>query len=188
MELVGRTLDDALGEAYDKVAKFLGLPYPGGPVIDRMSVEGNAKAIAFPRAMMRSGDYNFSLSGLKTAVIRHVDKVRREGGQLPPVEDIVASFQAAALEPVVKKTIAAAQDRGLSSVVAGGGVACNSVLRAMLSSACDEAGIELVLARGALCTDNAAMVAALGAIRHAAGHSSGLDADIDPNLRLGAPL
>ena len=188
MEIVGQTLDDALGEAYDKVAKFLGLPYPGGPVIDSMSVDANARAIAFPRAMMHSGDYNSSLSGLKTAVIRHVNKVKAEGGELPPVADIVASFQAAALEPIVKKTIAAARDRGLSDVVAGGGVACNSSLRARLSRECDRAGIGLVLASGILCTDNAAMVAALGAIRHAAGHGSGLDADIHPNLRLGSPM
>jgi len=188
MLLIGQTLDDALGEAYDKVAKFLGLPYPGGPVIDRLSADANAAAIRFPRAMMHSGDFNFSLSGLKTAVIRHVNKVTCEGGELPPVADIVASFQAAALEPVVKKTVAAAQEWGLSDVVAGGGVACNSELRERLARACDEAGLRLVLTSGALCTDNGAMVAALGAIRHAAGHGSGLDADVHPNLRLGSPM
>jgi len=188
MEILGQTLDDALGEAYDKVAKFLGLSYPGGPVIDSLAREGDAGAIRFPRAMMRSGDFNFSLSGLKTAVIRHVADVEARGADLPPVADIVASFQAAALEPIVAKSIAAALDRGLSDLVAGGGVACNTALRASLRRACDEAGVRLVLAPGSLCTDNAAMVAALGAIRHAAGHTSGLDADIHPNLRLGSPM
>lgn len=188
MVLIGQTLDDALGEAYDKVAKFLGLPYPGGPVIDKLSKGADAAAIRFPRAMMGSGDFNFSLSGLKTAVIRHVDKVNSEGGELPPVADIVASFQAAALEPVVRKTVAAAEEWGLTDVVVGGGVACNSELRERLARACDKAGLRLVLSQPGLCTDNGAMVAALGAIRHAAGHRSGLDADVHPNLRFGSPM
>jgi N6-L-threonylcarbamoyladenine synthase len=188
LRILGQTLDDAVGEAYDKVAKFLGLPYPGGPVIDALAREGDPKAVAFPRAMMRSGDLDFSLSGLKTAVIRYVGKAGEEGGALPRVEDLAASFQAAALEPLVRKSVAAALQLGLSDLVIGGGVACNSSLRQQLERACDSEGINLVCTSPALCTDNAAMVAASGLLLFRAGHHSGLDADIYPNLRLGQPM
>ncbi len=185
MQVLGRTLDDALGEAYDKVAKFLGLEYPGGPIIDRLSESGNPAAIRFPRPMAASGDLNFSLSGLKTAVIRHV---RAAGAGLPPVEDVVASFQAAALEVVVNKTVTAAIDLGLRDVVLGGGVACNSGLRRMLSAACEREGLRLVFPSPALCTDNAAMVAAMGRRLYDAGRRSGLAQDVFPNLALGEPI
>jgi N6-L-threonylcarbamoyladenine synthase len=188
IEIIGQTLDDAVGEAYDKVAKFLGLGYPGGPVIDALAREGNPRAVAFPRAMLGSGDYNFSLSGLKTAVIRYVAKIEAAGGEPPPARDIAASFQAAALEVLVKKTVAAARERGLSSVVVGGGVACNTALREWLARECDEEGIELALTHGGLCTDNAAMVAAIGFMKHEAGHVWGLDTDVYPNLRLGEQI
>jgi len=188
IEIIGQTLDDAVGEAYDKVAKFLGLGYPGGPVIDSLSRQGNPRAVAFPRAMLASGDYNFSLSGLKTAVIRYVAKLEAEGAEPPPASDIAASFQAAALDVLVKKTVAAALDRGLSNVVAGGGVACNTALRDQLARECDRKGITLAYTSPALCTDNAAMVAAIGTVKYEAGHTSGLDADVYPNLRLGEPM
>ena len=142
MRIVGETRDDALGEAYDKVSTYLELGYPGGPVIDRLSLDGNPKAVSFPRPMMSSGDYNFSLSGLKTAVIRYVDGLKARGAQVPNA-DIAASFQAAALEVIVRKTVDAALDLGLYHVVAGGGVACNSALRSMLGDACESHGIEL---------------------------------------------
>lgn len=183
MELLGSTVDDALGEAYDKVAKFLGLEYPGGPVIDRLSRSGNPAAVRFPRPMANSGDLNFSLSGLKTAVIRHVKAAPRPLA----VEDIVASFQAAALEVVVKKTVSAALDRGLREIVVGGGVACNSALRSMLARACDHEGIRLACPSPVLCTDNAAMVAALGRRLFEKGRRSGLAQDVFPNLSLGRP-
>jgi tRNA N6-adenosine threonylcarbamoyltransferase len=185
MQVLGQTLDDALGEAYDKVAKFLDLGYPGGPVIDRLSVEGDARAVDFPRAMMGSGDLNFSLSGLKTAVIRHVMKT---GMGATPAPDIAASFQEAALEVVVKKTVAAALERGLREVVLGGGVACNSRLRRLLGEACEVEGLNLVFPSGDLCTDNAAMVAALGHRLFAEGFRSGLELDVFPNLRFGDPI
>lgn len=187
-EVIGQTLDDAVGEAYDKVAKFLGLSYPGGPVIDRLARKGNAGAVRFPRAMMHSGDYNFSLSGLKTAVIRYMAKLDSEGEAPPPVADIAASFQVAALEPLVRKTVAAALDRGLCDVVVGGGVACNSLLREWLASECDAEGLRLVCTSPALCTDNGAMVAAAGFLKYGAGNSSELDTDVYPNLRLGQPI
>lgn len=187
IEIVGETLDDALGEAYDKVSMYLGLGYPGGPAIDRVSAEGSPDAVAFPRAMMKSGDFNFSLSGLKTAVIRYMERAEREG-KVPPTADVASSFQAAALEVVVKKTVDAALERGLRKVVMGGGVACNGVLRRWLEEACEEKGLTLVQPSPALCTDNAAMVASLGYYRYVAGHRSGLELDVYPNLRLGAPI
>jgi len=187
IEVIGQTQDDAVGEAYDKVSKFLGLGYPGGPVIDRLARNGNAKAVRFPRAMMGSRDYNFSLSGLKTAVIRHVEKEAREGRRESD-PDLVASFQAAALEVIVSKTVKAALDLRLSGVVAGGGVACNSELRARLEEACEENGLALTMAEPGLCTDNAAMVAALGYLRYKGGYRSGLDLDVYPNLFPGAPV
>jgi len=187
MEIVGETLDDALGEAYDKVSIYLGLGYPGGPAIDRVSARGREDAVPFPRAMMASGDYNFSLSGLKTAVIRFMEKSRK-AGDAPAVADVASSFQAAALEVVVKKTVDAALERGLARVVVGGGVACNSELRRWLAEACDGNGLRLVLPSAGLCTDNAAMVASLGYYRYQAGHRSGLELDVYPNLRLGAPV
>lgn len=187
MEIVGETLDDALGEAYDKVSMYLGLGYPGGPAIDRVSAEGRSDAVPFPRAMMKSGDFNFSLSGLKTAVIRFMQKAKREG-DVPATADVASSFQAAALEVVVVKTVDAALERGLRKVVMGGGVACNSVLRRWLAEACEENGLALAQPSPSLCTDNAAMVASLGYFRYKAGHRSGLELDVYPNLRLGATI
>lgn len=184
IEIMGQTLDDALGEAYDKVARHLGLGYPGGPVIDELSAGGNPAACRFPRPMMGSGDYNFSFSGLKTAVIRFTAE---SGGKSvrTPVRDIAASFQAAALEVVVRKTVRAARERGLVEVVIGGGVASNRELRLMLGDACEDEGLELICPSPELCTDNAAMVAALGYTRYAAGYRAGLDTDVYPDLKPG---
>ena len=187
MEIIGQTLDDALGEAYDKVAKYLGLGYPGGPVIDRLSSGGDSRAVDFPRPMISSGDLNFSLSGLKTAVIRYMMK-QSAGVEPPAIPDVAASFQAAALDVVVRKTLAAAGQRGLRDLVLGGGVACNTMLRARLGEACAEEGLNLVLPSPVLCTDNAAMVAALGYRRFEAGHRCGLEQDVFPNLRMGEPI
>lgn len=159
--LLGETLDDAAGEAYDKIARFLGLGYPGGPVIDRLSRLGDPEAVSFPRAIMRDGTFNFSLSGLKTAVINHVKKLR-ERGEPFRVEDIAASFQAAVVEVQVFKIARAAQETGVDKVVLAGGVAANRYLREELRKRLKELEVELYYPKPGLCADNAAMIAALG--------------------------
>ncbi len=159
--VLGETLDDAAGEAYDKVARFLGLGYPGGPVIDRLSRQGNPAAVLFPRALMHDGTYNFSLSGLKTAVIRHVRKLREKGEEVP-VEDIAASFQAAVVDVQVEKIARAARETGVSRVVLAGGVAANRCLRDRLAEELGIMAVKLYYPSAELCADNAAMVAALG--------------------------
>jgi N6-L-threonylcarbamoyladenine synthase len=163
---LGQTLDDAAGEAFDKVARLLGLPFPGGPWIDRMATEGDASAIAFPRGLNGPGDrerypYDFSFSGLKTAVARWV-KAREAAGQAVPVADVAASVQEAIVDVLTARLVAACADHGVEHAVIGGGVAANSRLRAMAQERCDRAGIELRVPRPGLCTDNGAMVAALG--------------------------
>jgi N6-L-threonylcarbamoyladenine synthase len=163
---LGQTLDDAAGEAFDKVARLLGLPFPGGPWIDRVAVDGDAGAIAFPRGLTAPGDrdryaYDFSFSGLKTAVARWV-KARELAGEPVPVADVAASFQEAIVDVLTAKTVAACRDHGVRHVILGGGVAANSRLRAVAQARCESAGIELRIPSPGLCTDNGAMVAALG--------------------------
>lgn len=163
---MGQTLDDAAGEAFDKVARLLGLPFPGGPWIDRMAREGDPAAIAFPRGLSNPGDrerypYDFSFSGLKTAVARWV-RAREDAGEPVPVADVAASVQEAIVDVLTARLVSAARDTGVRHAVIGGGVAANSRLRAMAQERCDAAGIELRVPRPALCTDNGAMVAALG--------------------------
>ena len=164
IELVGETIDDAAGEAYDKVARLLQLPYPGGPVIDRLAGQGDAAAIAFPRGLTgpRDAAYDFSFSGLKTAVARWVERAQA-AGQPIPVADVAASFQEAVVDVLTAKTIAACRARGVRHLQIGGGVAANSRLRALAESRAAAAGIEVRVPRRDLCTDNGAMVAALGA-------------------------
>ncbi len=167
IELLGQTVDDAAGEAFDKVAAILELGYPGGPVIDRVARDGNPKAVRFPRPWIHEPHANFSFSGLKTAVLYHVYGGGQKYGSvahLTPQEvaDVAASFQAALVQTLVKKTLAAAQRAGVVNVVVGGGVAANSALRAQLQDACTRAGLTLLLTPMKYCTDNAAMIAALG--------------------------
>lgn len=157
LKLLGETLDDAAGEAFDKVAKLLELGYPGGPIIDKLAKQGNPHAVNFPRALLGSRDYNFSLSGLKTAVVNYVKREKREHLQIP---DICASFQEALLEVLVVKTVRAAKVKRVRQVALAGGVAANSRLREWLAKASKEAGLKLFLPPLELCTDNAAMVAA----------------------------
>jgi N6-L-threonylcarbamoyladenine synthase len=176
--LLGTTVDDAVGEAYDKVARFLGLGYPGGPVIDRMSVHGNPEAIRFPRPMLQEG-YDFSFSGLKTAVVTYV-RAHPEAS----VTDLAASFQAAAVDVLVAKARKAAADTGARSLCIGGGVAANSLLRTRILDACDQDGIEPYVPSRELCTDNAAMIAAAAWWRYQADGPTPLDAGASPNLRL----
>jgi len=185
--VLGETLDDAAGEAYDKVARFLGLGYPGGPVIDRLSRQGDPHAVPFPRALMHDGTYNFSLSGLKTAVINHVRKLRERGEDVP-VEDIAASFQAAVVEVQVHKVTRAAREVGVSRVILAGGVAANRYLREKLEEALKGKAIGLYYPPLELCADNAAMVAALGWRLLKDGELSPLDVDAAAVLPLGSGL
>ena len=170
--LLGQTLDDAAGEAFDKAAKVLGLPYPGGREIDRLAQSGDERAIAFPRPLLDRPDFNFSFSGLKTAVINYWEKIGRDERARA---DIAASFQAAAVEVLAQKTLRAALSLGARTVVACGGVAVNRRLRRGLLEACEPAGIAVRIPSPRLCTDNAAMIAVAGLRIFAGGVRDGLD-------------
>lgn len=176
--LLGRTVDDAAGEAFDKVARFLGLGYPGGPAIDREAKRGDPTAIAFPRAMLHEG-LDFSFSGLKTAVMNYVRKHPDVSSQ-----DVAASFQQAVVDVLVAKARRAAREVGATGLVLGGGVAANSLLRDRFLLACQEDGLRGFLPSRAMCTDNAAMIAAAGWYRLRSDGPSGLDTGASPNLRL----
>jgi N6-L-threonylcarbamoyladenine synthase len=182
-EVLGQTLDDAAGEAFDKVARMLGLGFPGGPALDAAARTGDPNAIRFPRAMEDSGDLDFSMSGLKTAVLRYV-KGERAAGRGIDVPDLAASFQEAIVDVQVTKTIEAARRTGVERVLMGGGVVANTRLRERLVTDGASAGFEVLVPPLSLCTDNAAMVACLGAARLERGDRSGLDIAADPNLPL----
>lgn len=183
-EVLGGTLDDAAGEAFDKVAKLLGLGYPGGPVISRLAAEGDPQSIPFPRPMLRTDDLDVSLSGLKTAVIQYVERERRERRELR-IPDIAASFQAAVTEVQVAKTMKAVAATGARAVVLAGGVAANPALREALREALASRGVGLSVPPLELCTDNATMIAAAAHDALLDGRFIGLTADAVPNLRLG---
>ena len=180
--LLGQTRDDAAGEAFDKVAKLLNLPYPGGPEIDRLARSGDSARFTLPRSMIDSRDDAFSFSGLKTAVRYLLPKIDLNDPQT--IADLCASFQEAVVDVLVEKTIAAAKRCRRSLVTVSGGVSCNSRLRDRIRAACVSHGIELRLADPALCTDNAAMIAFAAAVRFEKGESSPLTAEISPNLPL----
>jgi N6-L-threonylcarbamoyladenine synthase len=180
--VIGGTIDDAAGEAFDKVARFLGLGYPGGPAIDRESMSGDAAAIRFPRGLIDDAGehkYDFSFSGLKTSVINHVRKH-------PDVStvDVCASFQEAVVDVLVTKARRAAQELGAKGLALAGGVAANSLLRERLLDACTEDGLHAFLPSRSMCTDNAAMIAATGFYRLRDDGPSPLDMGADPNLRI----
>jgi N6-L-threonylcarbamoyladenine synthase len=179
---LGATVDDAAGEAYDKVARVLGLPFPGGPPIDKEAKNGDPAAITFPRAKLHDGTLDFSFAGLKTAVARWVeDKARR--GESVPVADVAASFQEAVADVLTRKAVAACREHGVDHLVIGGGVAANSRLRALAQERCTAAGIRLRVPRPGLCTDNGAMVAALGSELAGRGlPTSPLDLPADSSL------
>ena len=167
VELLGETIDDAAGEAFDKVARLLGLPYPGGPQIDRVAAEGNPKAIRFPRGLSQPKDmerhrYDFSFSGLKTAVARWVEREQDAGTDFS-VADVAASFREAVVDILLTKAVAACVDRGVPRLLLGGGVVANARVRELAKERCDQAGIQLRIPPLSLCTDNGAMIAALGA-------------------------
>jgi N6-L-threonylcarbamoyladenine synthase len=176
--LLGQTVDDAAGEAFDKVGRFLGLGYPGGPAIDRVARDGNPHAVAFPRPMLDEG-YDFSFSGLKTAVVHYVRKHPETA-----LADVAASFEAAVVDVLVEKLLVAARDVGVGTVVVGGGVAANSMLRERLLDIAEKGEVQVVLPSLGLCTDNAAMVAAVAAFRLAADGPTPLGSGAAPNLRL----
>lgn len=179
--LLGSTLDDAAGEAFDKVARVLGLGYPGGPVIDQLAAEGDPEAVRFPRALA-DRDYDFSFSGLKTAVINHV---RSHPDQ--PTEDVAASFQAAVVDVLVDKAMKAARDTGAKAVCLGGGVAANSGLRTAFAAEAARSGLRAFLPSREMCTDNAAMIAAAGWWRLQSDGPSSLATGASPNLPLAVP-
>jgi N6-L-threonylcarbamoyladenine synthase len=184
VEPLGQTVDDAAGEAFDKVARVLGLPFPGGPHIDRMAREGDAAAIAFPRGVVRDAPYAFTFSGLKTSVARWVEQ-RERAGEPVPVADVAASFQEAVADVLTKRAVRACRDLGVGDLLIGGGVAANSRLRALAEERCAAAGIRLRVPRPRLCTDNGAMVAALGAELIGRGvDPSPLDLAADSSLAL----
>lgn len=187
VEPLGATIDDAAGEAYDKVARLLGMPFPGGPPIDRAARDGDPDAVAFPRGLTGPRDmdhhrYDFSFSGLKTAVARWIEAQRRDGRTIP-VADVAASFQEAVCDVLTRKAVAAAREHGIETLLLGGGVAANSRLRSMAQDRCEAAGIRLRYPRPQLCTDNGAMVAALGSHLAAAEvPTSRLDIPADSSL------
>ena len=181
---IGSTVDDAAGEAYDKVARLLDLPYPGGPPIDKLAKQGNGCAIAFPRGLTgpRDAKYDFSFSGLKTSVARWVERAERAGEEIP-LADVAASFQEAVADVLTAKAIRAAKDLKVDTLVISGGVAANSRLSGLAAERCAEAGIELRVPRPRLCTDNGAMIAALGAhLVHAGAKPSSMDISTTPGL------
>ena len=180
LRLLGKTIDDAAGEAFDKVAAILGLPYPGGPNIERIARQGNPKAIRFPRSLMDKDSLDFSFSGLKTAVLYHCQGQDMKGENRvasmseQEIADIAASFQAAVIDVLVKKTHRAAKKIGAKSVLMGGGVACNGALREAMEAMCRKSGLAFISAPKKYCTDNAVMVASLGYYKYEAGQFADL--------------
>ncbi|HYB47865.1 MAG TPA: tRNA (adenosine(37)-N6)-threonylcarbamoyltransferase complex transferase subunit TsaD [Streptosporangiaceae bacterium] len=179
---LGATIDDAAGEAYDKVARVLGLPFPGGPPIDRAARDGDPAAISFPRGKYRDGTLDFSFAGLKTAVARWVE-ARRAAGDPVPVADVAASFQEAVADVLTRKAVQACRQHDVRDLIIGGGVAANSRLRSLAAERCADAGLRLRVPRPGLCTDNGAMVAALGTELVSRGvPPSGIDLPADSSL------
>ena len=183
-EIIGRTHDDAAGEAYDKVARAIGLGYPGGPKVDKLSKEGNPTAIAFPRAQVEGCPYDFSFSGLKSAVLNYLHHAEQLGEEINRA-DVAASFQAAVVDVLVEKTLQAAKEYGIDKIALAGGVASNSALRAGMEAACKKAGKTLFFPSPIYCTDNAAMIGAAAYYEYKKGVRHGLDLNAVPNLKIG---
>ena len=183
-EILGRTRDDAAGEAFDKVARAIGLGHPGGPKIDKLAKEGNPHAIDFPRAHMEDAPYDFSFSGVKSAVLNHLNKCRMTGE--PIVEaDIAASFQQAVVDVLVDNAIRAAKDYHMDRLAIAGGVASNGALRAAMEAACEKEGIRFYRPSPIFCTDNAAMIGVAAYYEYQKGTRHGWDLNAVPNLKLG---
>lgn len=183
-EILGRTRDDAAGEAFDKVARAVGLGYPGGPKVDRTAREGNSHAIEFPRGKVDGSPYDFSFSGLKSAVLNHINHAKMTGEEIH-VPDLVASFQNSVVDSLVSRTVMAAKEYGYGQVAIAGGVASNTALRAAMEQACNKAGIRCCYPSPVLCTDNAAMIGAAAYYEYCNGNIAGWDLNAVPNLKLG---
>lgn len=183
-EILGRTRDDAAGEAFDKVARAIGLGYPGGPKIDKLSNEGNPDAIAFPRARLEDGPYDFSFSGLKSAVLNYLNKCKMTGETIIEA-DVAASFQKAVVDVLVDNAIRAAKDQRMDKLAIAGGVASNQHLRAAMKAACEREGITFYHPSPIYCTDNAAMIGVAAYYEYLKGTRHGLDLNAVPNLKLG---
>ena len=183
-EIIGRTRDDAAGEAFDKVARSVGLGYPGGPKIDKAAKEGNPHAIQFPRGKVEGAPYDFSFSGLKSAVLNHINHARMTGEEIN-VPDLVASFQKSVVESLVSRAILAAHEFGYKKLAIAGGVASNSALRKAMAEACEKDGIQFYYPSPIFCTDNAAMIGTAAYYEYLKGNISGWDLNAIPNLKLG---
>jgi N6-L-threonylcarbamoyladenine synthase len=183
-EIIGRTMDDAAGEAFDKVARAVGLGYPGGPKIDVAAREGNPHAVEFPRARVGGSMYDFSFSGMKSAVLNYINQANMRGEPIC-VPDLAASFQNAVVEVLVSRTVAAAREYGYNRVAMAGGVASNTALRAGMKNACEKAGLTLYYPSPILCTDNAAMIGAAAYFEYRKGVRAGWDLNAVPGLKLG---
>lgn len=183
-EILGRTMDDAAGEAFDKVARAIGLGYPGGPKIEQVSKEGNPKAIDFPRAHVSQGAYNFSFSGMKSAVLNYLNGCQMKGISIIQA-DVAASFQQAVIDVLVGNAVKAIEETGMKKFALAGGVASNGTLREAMKAACESRGVEFFKPSPILCTDNAAMIGAAAYYEYLAGKRDGLDLNAVPNLKLG---
>jgi N6-L-threonylcarbamoyladenine synthase len=183
-EILGRTRDDAAGEAFDKVARAIGLGYPGGPKIDKVSKEGNPEAISFPRAKVADSVYDFSFSGLKSAVLNYLNSCEMKGITICQA-DVAASFQKAVVDVLVEHSMQAVAESGMKKFAIAGGVASNTALRAALEKACGERGVQFYHPSPILCTDNAAMIGAAGYYEYRKGMRHGYDLNAVPNLKLG---
>lgn len=183
-ELLGQTRDDAAGEAFDKIARVMGLPYPGGPQIDRLALQGDSKAIEFPRALVVPGSFEFSFSGLKSAVLNYLNSAAQRGETVNQA-DVAASFQTAVVDVLVAKTLQAAESCGVKQVVLAGGVAANSKLQSVLAAECSKRGLQLFFPSPLLCTDNAAMIACRAYYKAQANQYADLRLNALPSLKLG---
>ncbi|MDY4669498.1 MAG: tRNA (adenosine(37)-N6)-threonylcarbamoyltransferase complex transferase subunit TsaD [Oliverpabstia sp.] len=183
-EILGRTRDDAAGEAFDKVARAIGLGYPGGPKIDKLSKEGNPDAIVFPKAKLENGPYDFSFSGVKSAVLNYINKCKMQGEEFDRA-DLAASFQKAVVDTLVEKAVKAAKEYHMEKLAIAGGVASNGTLRSAMEKACEQEGIRFYHPSPIFCTDNAAMIGVAAYYEYKKGTRHGLDLNAVPNLKLG---
>ncbi len=182
-EILGKTKDDASGEAFDKIARAMNLGYPGGPIVDMLAKKGNVNAIKFPRAIINEEGYDFSFSGLKSSVLNYLNSMKMKGSEII-VEDVCASFQEAVVDVLSVKALKACEDKGYRTIALSGGVAANSALREKMQKLCDEKGLDLKYPPLVLCTDNAAMIGCAGYYRYINGRRDGMDLNAVPNLKI----